>query len=153
MWHAYCFIVFNCSCDKNACAHETHTHTYDIFRHSTEQLCAQLRHAESENSEKKGTSFAIFNAFSPCGCAALMLHACTSTAMSCADTMWITKYDNKMNNVSLTVNRLHQTDSHLMSLMRFPDGNRNMMLELLCVCSGGGSLWNDYKKIIGIVSY
>lgn len=54
-------------------------------------------------------------------------------------------WDNKNNvyNVSLTVNRLHQTDSHLMSLMRFPPGNRSMMWELLCVCSGGGSLWND----------
>lgn len=30
-----------------------------------------------------------------------------------------------------------------MSLMRFPPGNRSMMWELLCVCSGGGSLWND----------
>lgn len=47
---------------------------------------------------------------------------------------------NEIQYVLLTVNRLHQTDNHLMSLIRFPPGNRNMMFELLCVCSGGGSL-------------
>lgn len=55
--------------------------------------------------------------------------------------------------VLLTVNRLHQTDSHLMSLMRFPAGSRSIMLELLCVCSGGGSLQNGKNNTMIVLHY
>lgn len=70
------------------------------------------------------------------------MHACVRVCVRAREN----GVKNEIQYVSLTVNRLHQTDSHLMSLMRFPPGNRNMMFELLCVCSGGGSLRNNNNK-------
>jgi len=46
----------------------------------------------------------------------------------------------------LTVNRLHHTDSHRMSLILLPMGKRSMMSVLLCACKMGGSLRDAWKK-------
>lgn len=46
----------------------------------------------------------------------------------------------KLIQLELTVNRRHHTDSHRISLIRFPIGNRRMMSVLLCACKIGGSL-------------